>query len=69
MRPHDIHALSTIEVQSRLRNVQEEMFNLRFQLSVGQLENHNRLTQLRRDIARLRTELRQRELVGEPAQQ
>jgi large subunit ribosomal protein L29 len=69
MRPQEILVLSTSEVESRLRNVQEEMFNLRFQLSVGQLENHNRLTQLRRDIARLRTELRKRELVGEPAQQ
>jgi large subunit ribosomal protein L29 len=69
MRPQEILALSTGEVESRLRNVEEEMFNLRFQLSVGQLENHNRLTQLRRDIARLHTELRKREIVSESAQQ
>lgn len=67
MKGQDIRALSVIELNARLRSVEEEIFNLRFQLSVGQLENHNRLAQLRRDVARLKTELRSRELAGESA--
>jgi len=67
MRPHEVRALSDVEIEARLRSVQEELFNLRFQLAVGQLENHNRLKQLRRDVARLKTELRRRELAQETA--
>ncbi len=67
MKSQEIGALSVIELNTRLRSVEEEIFNLRFQLSVGQLENHNRLAQLRRDVARLKTELRSRELAGESA--
>lgn len=67
MRPHEVRALTDVEIEARLRSVQEELFNLRFQLAVGQLENHNRLTQLRRDVARLKTELRTRELTPESA--
>ena len=62
MKSHDIRALSTNEIAVRLDNVQEELFNLRFQFTIGQLENHNRLTELKRDIARLRTILHEREL-------
>ena len=40
---------------------------MRFQLSVGQLENHNRISDLKRDVARLKTILRERELEGESA--
>jgi large subunit ribosomal protein L29 len=67
MEAREIQPLTTAEIETRLRSVQEELFNLRFQLSVGQLENFNRLTQLKRDIARLKTELRQRELAAETA--
>jgi large subunit ribosomal protein L29 len=67
MRPHEVRALTDVEIEARLRSVQEELFNLRFQLAVGQLENHNRLKQLRRDVARLKTELRRRELAQETA--
>jgi large subunit ribosomal protein L29 len=62
MRPQEIRALSDVELQARLRSVQEELFNLRFQMAIGQLQNYNRLTQLKRDIARLKTEMRMREL-------
>ena len=65
MQVHDIRALSTDEVKVRLRDVQEELFNLRFQLTIGQLENHSRIAQLKRDIARLKTILRERELAAE----
>ena len=67
MQPHEVRALSDVEIEARLHSVQEELFNLRFQLAVGQLENHNRLVQLRRDIARLKTEQRKRELAPESA--
>ncbi len=67
MRPQEIRALSDVELQARLRSVQEELFNLRFQMAIGQLENYNRLTQLKRDIARLKTEMRMRELRGQSA--
>ncbi|MCS7260319.1 MAG: 50S ribosomal protein L29 [Anaerolineae bacterium] len=62
MRPQEIRALSDVELQARLRSVQEELFNLRFQKVIGQLQNYNRLTQLKRDIARLKTEMRMRQL-------
>ena len=64
MKPQEVRNLSTEELQGRLRDSQEELFNLRFQFTIGQLENHNRLHQLKRDIARLNTILRERELTG-----
>ena len=67
MRPHEVRALTDVEIEARLRSVQEELFNLRFQLVVGQLENHNHLEQLRRDVTRLKTEMRRRELAQETA--
>jgi len=67
MRPQEIRLLSDVELQARLRSVQEELFNLRFQMAIGQLQNYNRLTQLKRDIARLKTEMRMRELRGQSA--
>jgi len=45
-----------------LRKAKEELFNLRFQTATGQLENHGRLRAVRRDIARIYTEMREREL-------
>ena len=66
MKAQEIHALSTNEIEARLADVEEEFFNLRVQYTIGQLENFNRLTELKRDIARLRTILRERELAAEP---
>ena len=45
-----------------LKKAKEELFNLRFQSATGQLENHGRLRAVRKDIARIYTELREREL-------
>ena len=64
MKAQEIHGMSTDEIKLRLHNAHEEFFNLRFQFTVGQLENSNRLTEVKRDIARLKTILRQRELAG-----
>jgi len=64
---YEIRALSDDEMRVRLHDVQEAFFNLRFQLSVGQLENHTRIRDVKRDVARLKTSLRERELEGESA--
>jgi large subunit ribosomal protein L29 len=65
VKAQEIRALSTDEVKVRLNDMEEEFFNLRAQFTIGQLENFNRLTELKRDIARLKTILRERELATE----
>lgn len=62
MLAYEIHQLSTEEIQQRLDDAREELFNLRFQRSSGQLRDNNRLTAVKRDIARMLTILREREL-------
>lgn len=62
MQAYEIHQLSTEEIQQRLDDAREELFNLRFQWSSGQLRDGNRLTQVKRDIARMLTILREHEL-------
>ena len=57
-----LRALSTDELAIKLREGKEELFNLRFQAATGQLENHGRLTAVRKEIARIYTILREREL-------
>jgi large subunit ribosomal protein L29 len=63
----EIRTLSTDEIKTRLDDAEEEFFNLRTQFTIGQLENFNRLTELKRDIARIKTILRERELAAEVA--
>ena len=58
----EIRALGEDEIVTRLREAKEELFNLRFQVATGQLDNNRRLQQIRRDIARIYTVLREREL-------
>ncbi|WP_150461730.1 50S ribosomal protein L29 [Nesterenkonia ebinurensis] len=65
--------LDDAELGSKLREAKEELFNLRFQSATGQLENSARLKAVKRDIARIYTVLRERELgiresAGAPAQ-
>ena len=62
MQAREIRAMATEEIQRKLNEAQEELFNLRFQWSTRQLKDTNRLTQVKRDIARLKTILRDREL-------
>jgi large subunit ribosomal protein L29 len=59
-----VRDLSDSEVIDRLTESKEELFNLRFQNVTGQLENHARLGELRKDVARLNTELRAREIAA-----
>ena len=65
MNAQEIRTLSTDEIRTRLDDAEEEFFNLRTQFTIGQLENFNRLTELKRDVARFKTILRERELAGE----
>jgi large subunit ribosomal protein L29 len=61
----ELRELSGDDLRQRLDEVKEELFNLRFQNATGQLDNYKRLGELRKDVARIRTILRQRELEGE----
>ncbi|MDQ3618982.1 MAG: 50S ribosomal protein L29 [Actinomycetota bacterium] len=58
----EIRDLSDDELERRLEETREELFNLRFQHATGQLDNYRRLRELRRDVARIRTIAREREL-------
>lgn len=62
MQAAELRDLADGELRAKLRELQEELFNLRFQLATGQIENVGRIRTVRRDIARLHTVLRQREL-------
>lgn len=57
-----LRALSVDELEVKLRESKEELFNLRFQGATGQLESHGRLTAVRKEIARIYTIMREREL-------
>ncbi len=59
---HELDEMTNIDLETRLREAKEELFNLRFQSATGQLESHGRLKAVRRDIARIYTILREREL-------
>lgn len=62
MKASEIRELDRDELQRRLGSLREELFNLRFQLATGQLENTSRVRQVRKDIARILTILREKEL-------
>jgi large subunit ribosomal protein L29 len=59
---HELDALSNTDLEQKLREAKEELFNLRFQAATGQLESHGRLRTVKRDIARIYTVVREREL-------
>ena len=60
--PVEMRELHDDELQTRLRESKEELFNLRFQMATGQLDNNRRLRDVRHEIARIYTILREREL-------
>ena len=69
MKAVDLRELTTAELQERLEESKEELFNLRFQLATNQLDNTTRLREVRKDIARLATVIREQELEAWAAQQ
>lgn len=62
MKANDIRDLTTAEVELKVKSLKEELFNLRFQLATGQLENTTRIREVRKAIARMKTIIREREL-------
>ena len=69
MKAIDLRELTTQELQEQFEESKEELFNLRFQLATNQLDNTARLSEVRRDIARLATVIREQELEAWAAQQ
>ena len=59
---HELDDMTNVDLETKLRESKEELFNLRFQVATGQLDNNRRLHHVRRDIARIYTVMREREL-------
>jgi large subunit ribosomal protein L29 len=62
VQAHELDEMNNADLEARLRESKEELFNLRFQAATGQLESHGRLRTVKRDIARIYTVVREREL-------
>ena len=62
MKPAEIRELSDEDLSAKLKEAREELFNLRFQMATSQLDNTARVRQVKKDIARIQTEMRAREL-------
>jgi large subunit ribosomal protein L29 len=65
MKASEVREMSTEELESKLKDLKAELFNLRFQLSINQLENPMRIKAVKKDIARVKTVLRENELKEE----
>jgi large subunit ribosomal protein L29 len=59
---NELDEMNNVDLESKLREAKEELFNLRFQAATGQLESHGRLRTVKKDIARIYTVVREREL-------
>ena len=67
LAPAELDTFEDQRLVEELRKAKEELFNLRFQSATGQLENHGRLRAVRKDIARIYTEMSERALnIGRP---
>ena len=64
MKASEIKEMSVDELSEKLSNLKEELFNLRFQLAINQLDNTARLKAVKKDIARIKTTLREAELAA-----
>ncbi|MDY6826444.1 MAG: 50S ribosomal protein L29 [Bacillota bacterium] len=62
MKTEEVRELNEQELENRVKELKEELFNLRFQQATGQLENVMRIKEVRRSIARVKTVLRERAL-------
>ena len=62
MKASELRNQSTQELLNELKNLKEELFNLRFQMATGQLDNTARVKEVKKDIARIQTEMRAREM-------
>ncbi|ASS89819.1 MAG: 50S ribosomal protein L29 [Bacillaceae bacterium] len=64
MKAKEIRDLTTAEIEQKVKSLKEELFNLRFQLATGQLENTARIREVRKTIARMKTIIREREIAA-----
>ena len=64
MKASEVRDLTTAELESKLKDLKAELFNLRFQLATGQLQNTAALKQCKKDIASVKTVIRQLEMSG-----
>jgi large subunit ribosomal protein L29 len=69
MKTLDLRQLSYRELEEKLAEAKEELFNLRFQFVTNQLDNTARITQVRRDVARVKTVMREQEIAAWQSQQ
>ena len=69
MKAKEIRDLTTSEIEEQMKSSKEELFNLRFQLATGQLEETARIRTVRKTIARLKTVARAREIEESKANQ
>ena len=67
MKPAEIRELSAEDLQAKLKEAREELFNLRFQMATSQLDNTARVKIVKRDIARVQTEMRTRQIAADKA--
>ena len=67
MKPDKVREMSADELRTKERELQEHLFRLRFQKSLGQLDNALKIRETRRDIARVKTVLRQKQQAAAPA--
>jgi large subunit ribosomal protein L29 len=65
MKASELHDMTDAELEQRLNELHQERFNLRFQVASRQLDNTGRIREVRRDIARIQTIQRERELDAE----
>ena len=62
VKAHELDEMNDVDLEAKLREAKEELFNFRFQAATGQLESHGRLRTVKKDIARIYTVVREREL-------
>ena len=64
MQAFEIRSFTEDDIQTRLGEAYEELFNLRFQMAIGQIKDTNQISALKKDIARLKTVLNERQLLA-----
>ena len=62
MKASEVREFNTAELESKLKDLKAELFNLRFQLAINQLDNPMRISAVKKDIARIKTVLREIEI-------
>lgn len=67
MKPSELRELTTIELEAKLGDLKEELFNLRFQHATGQLENPMRIREVKKTYARIKTIIQERAMKSDEA--